>query len=179
MIGREKKCILLTADEFRDVVKSLYDEEVYIDFSADGLYVGLTEDELPAEDLHERLAQYFYVDGISSIHIDDYEPCGVWLVCKNETLTHTLDDGTIIYAEKYPDPDKKEICISLQDAVNGIIFQDLAVIGPDYDEIGNPLRCRYKVRVYGDSDSENPTHEIPILMHGYHGYQEAPFDEEL
>jgi len=167
MIGREKKCIMLTINEFEAVVESLYNEEVHVDISDDdNLCVSLTEEDLPAEDLHERLAHYFYVDGITSIHIvpgNLYEPYEVWLVCKNDALVQNLGDGISIIAEKHPDPDMKEICISLQDASTGIIFQDLAVIGPDYDPRGNAVSGQYTVRVYPDGEDESNANETCII----------------
>lgn len=177
MIGQEKKCIFLELNEFRALVNSLYEEDVYVDADLEGITVGLTEDDLPAEDLHERLAHYFYVDGITSIHIDDYEPCGVWLVCKNNKIRQHLGDGISIIAEEYPDPSYKDICVSLQDDISGIVFQDLVAISPETDDDGKPLHGKYKLTVYPDGEDENKTETFHIKMHGYYGTEKVPFEE--
>ena len=76
---RRVNSIVMSADEFRAMLHELYGDDVYTDFSADGLYVGKTEDDLPIEDLHEKLAVKLNVQEITSIHIDDMEPTGVWI----------------------------------------------------------------------------------------------------
>ena len=89
-----KNCIALTVDEFREVVAKLYEKPVCVDFDADGLYIGFTDDEgtdLPVEDLHRRLAEKFDVEEVTSVHIDDFEPPLVWIVYKDSRIT--LLDG--------------------------------------------------------------------------------------
>ena len=80
-----------TLDEFRRLVSSLYDETVYLDAELDGLHIGLSEDDVPAEDLHERLAAVLQADEVTSVHIDDYEPCGVWVAYKDRNIINRAD----------------------------------------------------------------------------------------
>ena len=84
-------CAFYTLPEFRELLNSLYDEPVYVDAALDGLYVGLGEDDIPAEDLHARLAKALDVDVVTSVHIDDYEPCGVWVAYKDRNVIDTAD----------------------------------------------------------------------------------------
>ena len=76
---KDVHCKVLSADEFRALLYEMYGSSVYTDFSADGLYVGRTEADIPVEDLHERLAEKLNVCEVTSIHIDDSEPTGVWI----------------------------------------------------------------------------------------------------
>ena len=75
----ETKCKVYNADEFRRLLYSIYGAEVYTDFSVDGLYIGRGENDTPVEDLQEKLAAAIGVDEVTSIHIDDSEPTGVWI----------------------------------------------------------------------------------------------------
>lgn len=84
--GIDKKCRLFTLEEFDSFVNSLYEEDVYVEASLDGLYIGLNEEDLPAEDLHDRIAKALDVGEVTSIHIDDYEPCCVWVTYKDKEL---------------------------------------------------------------------------------------------
>jgi hypothetical protein len=83
--GKEKTCRFFTVSEFRALLNKLYpDEKIYMDVSIDGLYIGKgSSDDLPVEDLHERLAKAIGVSEVTSIHIDDYEPAGVWVAVKS------------------------------------------------------------------------------------------------
>lgn len=81
---------VMLAEEFRILLNELYEEDVYIDVSADGLYVGRTDDDIPTEDLHERLAEKLGVSEVTSIHIDDCEPTAVWIAYKNGEDPNTL-----------------------------------------------------------------------------------------
>lgn len=80
----EKRCLMIVLDEFKELVRSLYDEEVYFDIGMDGMSISTEEDIIQDADLHSRLAKALGVDGITSIHLDDYEiDTGVWLVCRS------------------------------------------------------------------------------------------------
>jgi len=83
--GRDVRCRVFTAPEFRRLMDEIYQDKaqkICLDFSADGLYIGLGEDDIPAEDLHDRLAIAIGADEVTSIHIDDCEPTGVWVAYK-------------------------------------------------------------------------------------------------
>lgn len=108
--GPTVSCKVLSADEFRLLLEEIYADEgltVYLDFSADGLYIGLGEDDLPAEDLHERIAEALGVSEVTSIHIDDCEPTGVWIAFRENpshgdrpciVISHTFDPDTTVFA---------------------------------------------------------------------------------
>ena len=84
---RDVSCKVFSGAEFRSLLEDIYRDKgiaVYLDFSADGLYIGLGEEDIPAEDLHERLAAALDVGEVTSIHIDDCEPTGVWVAFRDK-----------------------------------------------------------------------------------------------
>lgn len=76
-----RKCILKGYDEFkRDVAEALeHDVEITCDY--DGLYFECNGDALCPEEILCGMSKYYGVQ-VTSIHIDDYEPLGVWIVYK-------------------------------------------------------------------------------------------------
>lgn len=78
-----KTCIILPNDEFDRIVSDIYpDDDTDVTYELDGISVSVNDD--CAEDLYSRLAEYFDVKEITSIHIDDCEyPIGVWIVYKD------------------------------------------------------------------------------------------------
>ena len=70
-------CIFMELSEFQECINEAYGGEIYIDVSLDGISIEAT-------DCYERMAKYFGVDKITSIHIDDYSPVGVWIAYKNK-----------------------------------------------------------------------------------------------
>lgn len=84
-----KTCIYLSIDEFDSIIKSLFDEDVVsYDYDLDGLVFNIYEDEdadgnsITIDTIYSSLANYFDVNQITSIHADDDEYLGVWLVYK-------------------------------------------------------------------------------------------------
>ena len=78
-----KKCIFLTPDEFEDVLHIIYpDSEIDVAYSMDGLTVDVDEDCPDDEDFHKKLADYYDVAQVTSLHIDDCDCVGVWIVYK-------------------------------------------------------------------------------------------------
>lgn len=90
--------VLFQFEDFRQLLSKLYPgRTVYVDAEMDGLYIGLDDDDLPTEDLHERLAAELDVSQVTSIHIDDYEPCCVWVtyrdfdeICRSDYIATKL-----------------------------------------------------------------------------------------
>lgn len=162
-----KKCLMLTADEFRDVLAKLYGDSVYADFSLDGLYVGLTEDDIPVEDLHEKLAKYFRVHSIDSIHLDDDEPCNVWLVyTAPDTFSIPLESGKKLVAESGTATGYRELYVYLKDE-QGVCMQDLVLVSEKYHydpDTSDPVpeKGLYSVKVYADKDQEDWTNAFTI-----------------
>jgi hypothetical protein len=75
-----KKCIFLTAEGFENVVKEIYpDNEVEVEYSMDGLTVDVDGDCPDDEDLHKKLADYYDVAKVTSVHMDDCDYIGVWI----------------------------------------------------------------------------------------------------
>lgn len=81
-LGRRIACRFFTADEFRNLLESLYGVPVYIDLDYEGICIAVGEDECCPADLHEKLANTLGVNEVTSIHIDDYIPPGVWIAVK-------------------------------------------------------------------------------------------------
>ena len=75
-----KKCIYLTLDEFEEIVFNLYDEPIEIEVSLDGITIMTDKDCVDVDELYQRLAKYFDVDEVTSIHADDCEYVGIWIV---------------------------------------------------------------------------------------------------
>lgn len=99
----DTKCKVYTAEEFRQLLYSIYGEDTCADFSADGLYIGLGEEDTPVEDLHEKLAAAIGVEAVTSIHIDDMEPTGVWIAhrdldggCRTLVTAAFTEDNTSV-----------------------------------------------------------------------------------
>ena len=93
----------MQAEEFRSLLNEIYAEIIYIDFSLDGLYIGKTEEDLPVEDLHEKLAETLKVDTVTGIHIDDEEPTNVWVTYENtedRTNFQMLKDVEALYPKE-------------------------------------------------------------------------------
>jgi hypothetical protein len=79
-----KKCIFIDAEEFTAIVQAVFDnEDIKVDYPLEGLDIYTDEDCVEADDLYEKLGEYFDVT-ITSIHIDDCDYVGVWVVYKEE-----------------------------------------------------------------------------------------------
>lgn len=79
-----KKCIFLTNEEFGRIIHDSF-KDIVIEYSLDGftIYKG-DEDVVNTEELHKVLEEYFDVEKITSIHIDDCDyPIDVWIVYKD------------------------------------------------------------------------------------------------
>jgi len=82
-----KTCICLDVYEFKSTLYNLFNKHINIDFSYDGLNVCYASDEdrdIMATVL-EKLAEHFDVAQITSIHIDDCEEVGIWIVYIGKT----------------------------------------------------------------------------------------------
>lgn len=92
-----KTCILLTTDEYSNIIHELLNHEYDVEFSYDGIsympYDENNEKEVDTDALYSQLAEYFSVTKVTSIHTDDCDICGVWLCYTNET--HNINDKDI------------------------------------------------------------------------------------
>lgn len=76
-----KKCINFSLDEFNTILNSIYpDSDVNTYYDLDGLSIEINENVVDTYDLNKKLAKYFDVDIVTSIHADDCEFLGVWIV---------------------------------------------------------------------------------------------------
>jgi hypothetical protein len=71
-----KECVCVSPDEFNRILSDIFGDNVETEYSMDGLWVGNSEGELPLED---GLSEYFGRE-VSSIHLDDCDYVGVWIV---------------------------------------------------------------------------------------------------
>ena len=83
-VSQIKNCIYLNEDEFISVLEEIYpDYKIDVRCSNDGLLIDVNGDCPDTADLHERLRKYYNVYEIESIHIDDAEAIGIWIVYHN------------------------------------------------------------------------------------------------
>ena len=147
-----KKCIFLTTDEFESIIKSLFGF-ADITYEMDGMTIYGHDDVINTDLLHDRLAKYFDVEKITSIHIDDCDEIGVWIVYKGDSYptpdpilnTETLPEfkGQVIdILEDYFEEHHVNIpCTDKDDAIkDGEDPSGLAIIyGEDYDKLGDEI----------------------------------------
>ena len=74
-----KKCIILSSKEFEGILDELFDCAVTAEYSLDGLTLYTDDDCIDIEELCNKLAEYFDVDRVTSVHIDDCDDIGVWI----------------------------------------------------------------------------------------------------
>ena len=78
-----KKCICVETEDFTAIVKGLFGEGMYVTYTTEGLDICTNEDVIDIDELHESLASYFDVKEVTSVHIDDCDFIGVWVVYKD------------------------------------------------------------------------------------------------
>ena len=78
-----KKCIYVESEDFVDVIREVLGAEFCVSFTNEGLDICTNEDVADVNELHEALASYFDVKEVMSIHIDDCDFVGVWIVYKD------------------------------------------------------------------------------------------------
>lgn len=86
-----KKVIFLTQEEYEEVLSEIYGTEIIVHPDLDGIWYEYSDEAyLNEEDggvtieggLHERLAEYFDVEEVISIHCDDCDYVGIWIAIK-------------------------------------------------------------------------------------------------
>ena len=84
-VNQLKKCIFVNAEEFETIVQAIFDDikGIKVDYTFEGLDVYGDEEGVANNDLYERLGEYFDVE-ITSIHIDDCDCIGVWVVYQDK-----------------------------------------------------------------------------------------------
>lgn len=77
-----KTSIVIPSDAYSRIVDELFPGfKVYFDL--DGLYYSDGRDDLEYEVLYAKLAEYFGVKKVTSVHIDDCDDIGVWITYKD------------------------------------------------------------------------------------------------
>jgi len=81
-----QKCILLPSNSFKKIIHKIYGESVDVKFTREGMWIGYTNDasKIPFEDISRKLAEYFDVKSIISIHMNDGDIIGVWICYKED-----------------------------------------------------------------------------------------------
>ena len=79
-----KKCIYVEAEDFTAIVQGLFENEhIDVTYTVEGLDICTDNDVVDVGELFEGLAKYFDVKEVTSIHIDDFDFIGVWIVYKD------------------------------------------------------------------------------------------------
>ena len=83
-----KKAIFLEEDEFKDILNQVFGksedgEEIEVEISQWGLWIGYHNSKLSYEEITTGLAQYFDVYKVTSIHADDCDYVGIWVIYQN------------------------------------------------------------------------------------------------
>lgn len=79
-----KKCIFVDSEEFTAIVQGLFENEnVDVTYTLEGLDICTDNDVVDVGELYEGLTKYFDVKEVTSVHIDDADFIGVWVVYKD------------------------------------------------------------------------------------------------
>ena len=77
-----KKCIFVDVEELQAILSAIYEEDIIVHISLDGMwYEGETDLDIGDDDVCQELSKYYDVN-VTSIHIDDCDYVGVWVVYK-------------------------------------------------------------------------------------------------
>lgn len=77
-----KTSIFMLSDDFTKLVTDLF-PGVQINYDLDGINYEYEEDSFDTNTLPTKLAEYFDVKEITSIHSDNYDCIGVWITYKD------------------------------------------------------------------------------------------------
>lgn len=78
-----KKCIFKELDEFKQDVAAFFGDDTTVEYYGDGILIEANEEALYTEEIHAGLAKYYDVKEVTSVHTDDCEIVGVWIVYKD------------------------------------------------------------------------------------------------
>lgn len=77
-----KKCIFTDVEELQAILSAIYEEDIDVNISLDGLWYESKSDlDIGDSDVCQALSEYYDVN-VTSIHIDDCDYVGVWIVYK-------------------------------------------------------------------------------------------------
>lgn len=78
-----KKCIFKELDEFRQDVSTFFGSDTTVEYDGDGIIIEANEEALYTEEIFSGLSIFYGVKEITSIHTDNCEVVGVWIVYKD------------------------------------------------------------------------------------------------
>ena len=89
--ARLHSCILVAGDEFTKIIHETLGDNIHVKYGTDGIDIYTDDDSGMYDDIncvdtlavHEALQEYFDVKKITSIHMDDCNWVGVWIVYTN------------------------------------------------------------------------------------------------
>lgn len=77
-----KKAIFMELWEFKSLINFLFEDNVEIEVTFDGLdYMG-TDDIITSDEVIKILSEHFEVT-VTSVHHDSFTPVGIWIVYKD------------------------------------------------------------------------------------------------
>ena len=81
-----KKAIFLEKEQYEEALLEIFGIDVSVHPDLDGIWYEYNEEALEDEIenvLLEKLADYFDVDEVTSVHADDCDTVGIWVVYKD------------------------------------------------------------------------------------------------
>ena len=83
-----RKAIFLQEEEFKNILYEIFGEDesgndIEIDISKYGIWIGYPNSELSNEEITKGLAKYFDVYKVTSIHTDNCDIIGIWIIYQN------------------------------------------------------------------------------------------------
>ena len=85
--NRLKKCIFLTVEEFKKILESF---KIESDVDLEGISYSKNNDGIEDDKVYAELSKYFGVE-VSSVHCDDCDYMGVWIVYKEAEKTKSIE----------------------------------------------------------------------------------------
>lgn len=110
----KKTCIFLTVEDFELLLDKLFSGNVSAYYEMDGIGYEREDDEpIVLEMIYDRIAWYYDVGEVTSIHIDDSSPYGVWICYKGDSYIPNSEPGlyacAILWALDEEDEDKEDL----------------------------------------------------------------------
>ena len=78
--------IVLTPDEYTAILKELFGDSLSAEFNSDGIWLTYDDSKIndPEAVLYEKLAEYYDVQQIVNVHMDNDEPFRIWVIYKDK-----------------------------------------------------------------------------------------------
>lgn len=138
----KKTCIFIEESEFNALINRLL-PGYKVDYSLDGMSIYNDEDCVDDTLLHKKLAAHFDVGEVTSIHADDCDVIGVWIVYKGDHYDYSADMSRAEFVGRIIDTledycDEHNLDIPNDEKPGD--ETDAHIYGSDYDTIANPIR---------------------------------------